>query len=506
MKNYTLILHFSTNKFFLSIFIFIVYNINIIKSIEMTKNIIIIPFKEYHPKISDIESKYIKFLTSWFRQKLYLDMENISGQKISVILTLENIISHSKEDIALIDSTEKYIKLYTENINDICDFNLQNSENFKCLTPKNIFFKGRNICCVAEEKLIFYTDENLKEKAIYPFKFIHSTSENNICLFVSLKQHVSKVYETQSFIEQLKELSGSKAYSWTLKYTNESSGFFIFGDIINNDKIKLNKNNEIKNIDNNYESIYMENILTSGKYYKLKSDKLIFGDNLLAQNISTEIDTEIPFILLTRDYYKLMTQQIFNKYFNENICSEHSPFYQVMAIVCNKKLFLEMTNNLKDIPSLTFQINQYNLNLTFTSNELFRFEGDDIYFLIARHSYKDSQSILGIIFLKKYPVIFDDDSKLIRIMKISFDNEDHNENKNGTRGKVILIVFLSVILSGIIFGFIGIFCGKKIYQDRKKKANELDDNYEYTENKEKEDIHNENRYGLFEESKNTGIN
>lgn len=68
-------------KLFLLIFIFIVYCINIIKSIEITKKVIIIPFKEYHPKISDIESKYIKFLTSWLRQKLYLDMENISGKK-----------------------------------------------------------------------------------------------------------------------------------------------------------------------------------------------------------------------------------------------------------------------------------------------------------------------------------------------------------------------------------------------------------------------------------------
>lgn len=52
----------------------------------------------------------------------------------------------------------------------------------------------------------------------------------------------------------------------------------------------------------------MENIITTDKYYKFKSEKLIFGDNILAQNISTEINTEIPFILLTREHYKLMTK------------------------------------------------------------------------------------------------------------------------------------------------------------------------------------------------------
>ena len=126
--------------------------------------------------------------------------------------------------------------------------------------------------------------------------------------------------------------------------------------------------------------------------------------------------------------------------------------------------------------------------------------------MVARHSYKESQSILGLIFLKKYPIIFDDDSKIIKVMKITYDNEDNDENNNGTGGKVILIILLSIILSGIIFGFIGLICGKKVFKVRKKKANELDDNYEYTENKGKEDINNENKYGLFEENKNTGIN
>ena len=118
--------------------------------------------------------------------------------------------------------------------------------------------------------------------------------------------------------------------------------------------------------------------------------------------------------------------------------------------------------------------------------------------MVARHSYKENQSILGLIFIKKYPVILDDDSKLIKIMKINYDIEDHNEYNNGTGGKVILIIFLSILLSGIIFGFIGLICGKKIYKVRKKKANELDDNYDYSERKVKEDINNENKYGLFE--------
>jgi hypothetical protein len=484
----------------------LVNSINRIKNIETSKNIIVIPFKEYHPKIPNESSNQIKLLASWLKQKLYLDIENDSGQKISMILTLENINAHSKEDIALIGSDEKYNKLYTKNVNDICSFNYQNSQNFKCLTPYNIFLIGRDTCCIAEEKIIFYTDESLKEKKVFPFKFIHSTNETNICLFASLQKHVSSIDKTQSFIDQLKILSGSKAYTWTLKYTSPDKGLFIFGDIIDNDKIIFEKNNKVKNEEKNFVSIYSLNVLTSRIFWKIKCDKLIFGNILLGNNIISDIDTEIPFILLKKDYYQSIINNLFNKYLEQKICSEFTPEYQLSTISCNKKIFFEKTDNLKSLPSLIFQINQYNLNLTFTPNDLFRIEGDDIYFMVAYHSYKESQSILGLLFLKKYPVIFDDDSKLMKIMRIAYDNEDNDENNIGTIFKVILIIFLIIILSGIIFGFIGLKYGKKIYQVRKKKANELDDNYDYTEYKGKKDINYDKKYGLLEENKNNGCN
>ena len=51
--------------------------------------------------------------------------------------------------------------------------------------------------------------------------------------------------------------------------------------------------------------------------------------------------------------------------------------------------------------------------------------------------------------------------------------------------KIIWIIVLAVILTGIAFGIIGVIFGKKYYQKRKKKANELNDEYEYpTQNEE----------------------
>lgn len=494
MKNKKIFFFISFKNIFSYIYIFIIVNnLNLIVSSEDSKKIIVIPFKYYKPKINDNkETKQTILLNSWLRQKIYLDMENSAGQKSSMILTLEQMEAHSKEDIALLASDEKYVKIYTENLNDICSFNYEKSPNFKCETPYNYFIHGRDKCCIVEEKFVFYKNEKLSEKEILPFKLIHSTNQTNICLFGSLQRYMNAVDKTKSLIDQLKQLSGSSSYTWTLKYNSDDEGLFIFGDIIDNEEIIFDKKNKVKNIGDNFESIYTSNLFSGRIYWKIGIDKLFFGNEILGENDWMEIETDIPFILLKKEYYRTIKEKIFSQYFEEKICEKYIVEFQLSAISCNKKKFLDKTNNLKKLPSLNFELKLYDLNITFTPNDLFRIEGDDIYFLIAHHSYKDSQCTLGSVFLKKYPTVFDVDSKQMKIFKSI--NEDTNY---GYWIKILLIIFLSIVLSGIIFGFVGLKYGKKIYQPRKNKANELDDNYDYTQYNGKNDINYEKKYGLF---------
>ena len=413
-----------------------------------------------------------------------------------MILTLEQMEAHSKEDIALLASDEKYIKLYTENINDICFFNHENSPNFNCQTKYNVFIGGRSKCCVIEEKLIFYTDEKLSQQQTFPFKFIHSTNKTNICLFGSLQRYLNAVDKSKSFIDQLKVLSNSKAYTWVLKYTSQDSGIFIFGDIINNDNIIFDDN--IKNIESNFESLYTSNVLTSRIFWKFKTDKLIFGDKIIGKDFTLTIVTDIPFIVIKKDIFNLIKENFFNQYIEEKICNLITVEYKLSCIYCYKNKFLEKTKNLKSIPSLVFQLKKYNLNITFTSNDLFRNEGNDIYFMITYNSFQDDDCILGSILLKKYPSIFDLDSKQIKIMKIQTEEKSSENNIV----KIALIIILCVILSGLIFGFIGLKYGKKIYKPRKKNANELDDNYDYSSHN---DINFDKKNGLFINGENKNI-
>ena len=92
---------------------------------------------------------------------------------------------------------------------------------------------------------------------------------------------------------------------------------------------------------------------------------------------------------------------------------------------------------------------------------------------------------LGTIFLKKYPFLFDCDKKTISYINIynSINTTELKENKTEKKTKANIIEsfwsffkYISIFV-GII---IGILIGKKIWdKNRKKRANELIDDYQY---------------------------
>ena len=69
--------HKTTKNIYIYIYFFIfVNNINISKTSEDQKHILVIPFRIYYPKITEGKSEQEKLLNSWLRQKLYLSLEN----------------------------------------------------------------------------------------------------------------------------------------------------------------------------------------------------------------------------------------------------------------------------------------------------------------------------------------------------------------------------------------------------------------------------------------------
>ena len=163
------------------------------------------------------------------------------------------MITSNSTGLYYLDESNQYY--YKPNSNDICKFNYNNSNNYKCITPYDKSFHLRSKSCYATEKFKFYTDTKLsKDKSIfYDIEFIHTVNNREICFFDGLEMTTENKNKDINLFHQLKNSINSKSYLWMLKFNSADDGLFIFGDNINNNNIHFIKD---INIYDNYESIY----------------------------------------------------------------------------------------------------------------------------------------------------------------------------------------------------------------------------------------------------------
>ena len=227
-----------------------------------------------------------------------------------------------------------------------------------------------------------------------------------------------------------------------------------------------------------------------------------------------QIIGNMPYIIGINTYKNYIRYYFFEKLLLKDICA-----YKNVSIddsygtfVCDSQsdLFKEKFNN--EFPKLYFE--HYELNTTFILDQydLFTYNNIDksdknIYFLIFFPNKNDpyinpenpratiiKRWKLGIPFLKKYKLSFNGDNRMISYYKKFNNNNDIDSNNNGNNKKdennsnensksSTLIKVIIIISLLIIFFVLGILFHKNIIRlPRKKKANELEDDYEYTIN------------------------
>jgi hypothetical protein len=162
------------------------------------------------------------------------------------------------------------------------------------------------------------------------------------------------------------------------------------------------------------------------------------------------------------------------------------------VIHCNSSITIFGRN----FPKLYLENKEENLFFTLTFNDLFQGIEEKYIFLVIfpENSYHTIHSswYLGIPFYKAHQLVFNYDSKTIGLylskdqMKVINENNNNssnemNEKEKGSKRNVAWIVL--EILFGLCLVVIAYFIGKKINEQRKKRANELDDDYDYYSNK-----------------------
>ena len=356
-----------------------------------------------------------------------------------------------------------------------------------------------------KEKVNFIFADKLKNEE-YPFGIIVLLIPNNIDYIYS------KYYP---FFNSLKEAKLINSFTWTLKYFNNISllntineyskenkiiGEFIFGNDPHNyedDKSRYNKSQLIRiNPLSSYDCKWEINF---NNIYILYHKNETLGINETQKiNIQlsgrTKIIPEAGFIFMPKEFDYMIKKRFFNDYLKEKICNYryiNDTIYDY--IECdNNSLF-----NIYSFPDLCFEHKDFETTFNFTYEDLFVYDKhrNKYIFLMLSDKYL-SGWIFGTIFLRKYQLIFNQDSKTIgyyKSMNYVCDNKKNNNNNSNIEIMKFIFIGILLLISSFLLFLIGMYIQKNYCNKNKKmKANELVDEesfgYENDNNKINKEI------------------
>jgi len=289
------------------------------------------------------------------------------------------------------------------------------------------------------------------------------------------------------FLSQAKKIGNLTKYKISFEFESNNKGNFVFGDELYNYK---------KNV--YHESQYVKD--DTSEHHQLFYDysQLVFQDKKsinITQGTYSKFDYNFGLIIAIEKFKKAIDDNFFNSLMKSNICKdENITFNNSIFTVysCEEKTFAD---KIKTFPKIVFSKNDKSDDFIFDfeldSNDLFVKANSRYYFLIIfkEKNLNINTWIFGQPFYKKYNFSMDLDANLIAFYnpnkEIIKTDENNNPIKKGEDDdkdkikKILLIIGLVIFVIGLAVGMF--FLGKKLRNDRKKRANELlDDNYDYS--------------------------
>ena len=367
---------------------------------------------------------------------------------------------------------------------------------------------------LSRENFTFYNDSNfLQNILLNKIEFIFGIASSNIfditnpdkiCGYLGLQPSSGSIYiESYSLIYELKSKGIIDSKKWGIKFYDEKNkkigfdGALYLGIKEKDYKEMLNIDTEDESYNKynyNYSSVYSLPYLTKNINWEIKFDEISYKINeqnySLNKSLQGQLLIDYNYIISNEDFFNNIKNNFFNKYINDNICfvdknqtlkkSKEADKQLINMIICEKSKFKDMNK----FPNIYFTHRELNEIFEFNYKELFQEIGNSIIFSILFDEENKSRWCFGRIFMKKYQFIFDIDQKTITYLPKYENHKKENslENDNNDNFKIIVLEILLIIflLLGIALGF---YFGKlKWDKNRKKRANELNDEYNYIEN------------------------
>lgn len=437
----------------------IFFLITLIKSFLFSNSKVIIPFKikEYKP-----EKDKDKFILNYFYKDLVIDLSvGTPPQPITLSACLGEyntfIVSKNCKNYKGVFN-EKDSKTFVPK--DKSDYYI--FEVFKNGTKaKDIFMFGKikiddfqffNALEVDYENCIDRYNEYLAQPGILGF-------------LVQPQNNVDMNFSSYNFINQLKRKNLISRYDFYFTFDSDDSGNIIIGSLPNE--------TEPENYKDKILNSFIVSQGKSGLDWAFKFDEVYLGEEKLDLEYERKsiFRIEFGFIRVTSEMEKYIKKFFFDSLITANKCFRKSVYYsgfQMYYYYCNKDA------DLNNFQPWKFAINDFEMNFTFTKEDLFLDIGDKYLFLMT-FEITATNLILGYPFFKKYNFIFNQDSKTLGY----FIKKSEEISKDSIKIPVIYIIIIILVLSIVLIG-LGIFAYTYFCVNKKKKkmAKELTEDIE----------------------------
>ena len=341
---------------------------------------------------------------------------------------------------------------------------------------------------------------SFNEKNNMSFLFKHVKNENEIN-FDEIKNNnyivkigmilPSREMKCPQFFHDVKKVANLSKYIISFEFDeNNNKGNLIFGDELFN-----YKNTKY------FESQYIGSYSSQNHQIYFNEAKMILNsDNTninISQGTNSIFDYNLGFIIGLDNYKKLIDLHFFDDLINKKICfydNIHFNNTNFNVYSCNEGNF---ESKIKSFPKLIFVSKNFEYNFELTYADLFTKINNKYYFLVIFKEKSEKNTwIFGQPFYKKYQFTINLDQNWVGFYNPNKEKIIPQKQESSTSGmsktsKVLLIVGLVILFIGISVGMF--FLGRKLKNDRKRRANELtDDNYEYSHDDYSQPINSNN--------------
>ena len=446
---------------------------------------------------------------SFFKYGSKTNMSSIDDLANTNLYSKINIGDPSYEIKAFLSVQHSYFSItpnhITKNINEFSShYDITKSNSFKDITNSNrrkLFDSKYDGVAKEKFKLNIF---NYKKKEHYNISIddmiiIYNEDYNHNKInsyylnigFQIVNEKKYKEREQYNFIYQLKKRNIIQKYDWCLFFEKgkNNNGIFLYnpdelinakgklliGDLPNNYNPNNFNENQLLTSYSKYENqIFKWNLEFSDIYYNKTSNDTI---KIYIRDVHLNINNYI--VLCPMTYYYNIKRDYFDFYLSKKLChvhqgSEYKTFY------CEKSENFNV-ENLKQFPILYMEHKEFQFTFEFTYEDLFIEKDNKYWFLVALSVYNNDMEewFMGIIFLRKYNLIFNQDTKTISYYNI---NLPISTSKNNF-GKILkfekyinyFIIFI-IILLVIIFG---LYIIKKILKSKDKKRLNQEVDFDY---------------------------